>query len=105
MKFASEDIFFIGALVMVYTPSCLVKVSIEDGREKFLVEIPSCDLDILQTDYNSPEGLGISSVKHYGKTISLLSRMVSSMKESYNLWINKSWIESWVVSDSKRLED
>src|ERR1700733_8404072 len=99
MKFCSEDIYFVGAIVMTYTPSCLVKVSIEDGREKFILEIPSCDLEILQTDYRSESGLGISSVKHYGQTLSLLRRMVSSIKESHNLWVPQSWIERWIARD------
>ena len=98
MRFASEDVYFIGAIVMTYTPSCLVKVSIQDGKEQFIVEIPSCDLDILQTDYYG-EGLGISSVKHYGQTLSLLHRLVLSMEESHNLWVNKPWIDNWIAKN------
>lgn len=98
MKFASQDLYFVGAIVMSYTPSCLVKISLEDGTEKFLLDIPSCDFEILRTDYNSESGLGISSVKHYGQTLSLLHRMVSSMKP--NLWVNQAWIENWIARDA-----
>ena len=100
MKFSSEDVYLVAAILYTYTPSCLVKVSIEDGKEKFIVDIPFCDLEILQTEYHG-EGLGISSVKHYGQTLSLLHRLVLSMEESHNLWINRAQIERWLAGDAE----
>ena len=95
--YQTDDIGFAALLLMVFGPEALTGIEILPNREKLFKfeEVPKFDCEAYKIDFDSAEGLAISSAKAYIKSYFSLTSRLKEMNQTHSASWQAARGERW----------